>query len=162
MKQAYSNNWFRLSAGAIFAITGSAKIVSAFGSAKILTIVDPVLDLRFGHVMVVIGILELAIASLCLINRFQSLSIILIAWFATDLLAYRFGLWWMGWHMPCHCLGNLTDAIHVSSQAADNVMKVVAAYLLIGSYATLFWLWKEKRKASLVSHSSEKATGSAS
>jgi hypothetical protein len=24
-------------------------------------------------------------------------------------------------------------------------MKIILAYLLIGSYATLFWLWRQKR-----------------
>jgi hypothetical protein len=33
-------------------------------------------------------------------------------------------------------------------------MKIILAYLLLGSYATLFWLWKEKRKPSLVALSS--------
>jgi cbb3-type cytochrome oxidase subunit 3 len=31
---------------------------------------------------------------------------------------------------------------------ADTAMKIILAYLLIGSYAALFWLWKEKRKQS--------------
>jgi hypothetical protein len=53
----------------------------------------------------------------------------------------------MGWHRACNCLGNFTDAIHVSPQIADNVMKGVLAYLLIGSYATLFWLWRQRKKA---------------
>jgi cbb3-type cytochrome oxidase subunit 3 len=26
-------------------------------------------------------------------------------------------------------------------------MKIILAYLLIGSYATLFWFWRQKRKA---------------
>jgi cbb3-type cytochrome oxidase subunit 3 len=26
-------------------------------------------------------------------------------------------------------------------------MKIILAYLLIGSYATLFWLWRQHKKA---------------
>ncbi len=26
-------------------------------------------------------------------------------------------------------------------------MKIILAYLLIGSYATLFWLWRQSKKA---------------
>jgi len=26
-------------------------------------------------------------------------------------------------------------------------MKIILAYLLIGSYATLFWLWRQRKKA---------------
>ena len=58
----------------------------------------------------------------------------------------RFGLWWMGWHKPCNCLGNLTDALHLSPQTADNIMKVVLAYLLIGSYGLLFWGWWRRKQ----------------
>jgi hypothetical protein len=61
-------------------------------------------------------------------------------------LVYRLGLWWMDWHRPCNCLGNLTDALHISPQAADNVMKVLLAYLLIGSYALLSWHWRQKQR----------------
>lgn len=30
-------------------------------------------------------------------------------------------------------------------------MKIILAYLLIGSYATLFWLWRQKRKEAVPS-----------
>jgi cbb3-type cytochrome oxidase subunit 3 len=43
-------------------------------------------------------------------------------------------------------LGNLTDALHIPPQAADTAMKIILAYLLIGSYATLFWLWRQRGK----------------
>jgi len=26
-------------------------------------------------------------------------------------------------------------------------MKIILAYLLIGSYATLFWLWRQRKKS---------------
>ena len=32
--------------------------------------------------------------------------------------------------------------LHLSDQAADNIMKVILAYLLIGSYGILFWEWR--------------------
>ena len=70
-----------------------------------------------------------------------------IAFLATNLAVYRSALWFIGWHRPCNCLGNLADALHVPPQVADNVMKGVLAYLLIGSYGTLFWLWRQKSKA---------------
>jgi hypothetical protein len=44
-------------------------------------------------------------------------------------------------------LGNLTDALHISPQTGDIAMKIILAYLLIGSYATLFWLWRQRGKA---------------
>jgi hypothetical protein len=44
-------------------------------------------------------------------------------------------------------MGSLTDTLHISPVVADNIMKVVLAYLLIGSYVTLFWLWRQHGKA---------------
>jgi hypothetical protein len=69
-----------------------------------------------------------------------------LAWLSTSFLIYRFGLVWAGYHKPCPCLGNLTDALHIPPQTADTAMKIILAYLLIGSYATLFWLWRQKWK----------------
>jgi len=72
-------------------------------------------------------------------------------------VVYRLGLWWMHWHRPCSCLGNLTDALHISPQVADNVMKVLLAYLLIGSYGLLIWKrWLERKTVAVI------ASGSAS
>jgi hypothetical protein len=45
-------------------------------------------------------------------------------------------------------LGALTDEIHIPSQTADTAMKIILAYLLIGSYASLIWLWRQKSKQS--------------
>jgi hypothetical protein len=57
---------------------------------------------------------------------------------------------WLGYHKPCHCLGNLTDALNISPAAADTSMEVLLAYLLLGSYAILIWLWKESLNSPIV------------
>jgi hypothetical protein len=43
-------------------------------------------------------------------------------------------------------MGSLAGALHLSDQAADNIMKGVLAYLLIGSYALLFAQWRAARR----------------
>lgn len=45
--------------------------------------------------------------------------------------------------------GNLKGAPDTPPQTADIAMKTILAYLIIGSYGTLFWLWKEKRRSHL-------------
>ncbi len=137
--------WFRLSVLGILTFTGGAKILSAFGSARILNYADPILGFSFGHLMLGVGILELSVAGLCLFNKSSQLATILVACLATNFLLYRLGLWWLGWHRPCSCLGNLTDALNIPPQTADMAMKIILAYLLIGSYATLFWLWWQRK-----------------
>lgn len=137
---------YTLWAGVVLAITGVAKIWSGLGNSKFLAVIDPVIGLEFGHLMLVVGTLEIVVALVCFFGRRQTLALGLVAWLATNFVVYRVGLWWIGWHRPCNCLGNLTDALHISPQAADNIMKVVLAYLLIGSYGLLVWQWLRNRR----------------
>jgi len=139
-----SKNWFNLSAGVILLITGAAKVISAFGHAEILQRTDPILPLRFNHLMLAAGALELLVAAVCFFDKWRVPANFLTAWLATSFLIYRIGLWWIGWHRPCHCLGDFADAIGISSQTADAIMKGVLAYLLIGSYASLFRLSRRR------------------
>jgi hypothetical protein len=92
-------------------------------------------------------LIEFVIAFFCLFGRQITLNAVLVAWVASNLAVYRFGLWWIGYHKPCNCLGNLTDALHISARVADTGMKIVLGYLLIGSLAILFWLWRQRRRA---------------
>ncbi len=111
------------------------------GQARILVVPDPVIGIELGHLLPVVGTAEVVIALACFFSERQLLLNVLLAWLATSFVVYRIGLLWMGWHRPCSCLGNLTDAIHISPQVADNVMKGVLVYLLIGSYGILFHHW---------------------
>ena len=136
---------FILSAGAILFITGVAKIWTGFGSSKFLAVIDPIFGIKFGQLMLAVGVAEIVIALVCFFSRRQTLALGLVAWMSTNFVVYRLGLWWIDWHRPCNCLGNLTDALHLSPQAADNIMKAVLAYLLVGSYGLMFWRWQRNR-----------------
>jgi len=143
-----TRNGFLLSAAVVLALTGLAKVWSGFGGAKILAVTDPLLGLRFNHLMIFIGLLELVIALFCLFSdKWPGVGSGLVAWLATTFLIYRFDLRWIGYRGSCRCLGNLTDALHISPQTADTAMKIILGYLLVGSYGALFWLWSEKRKS---------------
>ena len=137
---------FVVGAGVILAITGIAKVWSGMGNAKFLSVADPITGVQFRLLLVVVGVVELVIALVCFFSKGHKLPLWLAAWLATNFVLYRFGLWWMDWHRPCSCLGNLTDALRISPQLADNIMKLALAYLLLGSYASLFWLWRQKKR----------------
>lgn len=143
---AVALKWFSFSAAVILAMTGLAKVWAALGEVKALATADPVVGVSFRHLMMAVGIAELAIAYVCLCTTAYRLTAWLVAWLATNFLVYRIGLWWMGWKKPCSCLGNLTDALNISPTVADNIMKVVLAYLLIGSYGLLIWEWMRARR----------------
>ena len=147
---------FIYSAGLLLLITGGAKLYSTAGNAHILQLPDPILIMSFRHIFWIVGILELIVAAICFSNISIGLQGGLVACLATSFLVYRLGLVLIGYHKPsCSCLGNLTDALHISPQTADTTMKIILGYMLVGSYATLCWLWRQKQKVPSAAASSE-------
>jgi hypothetical protein len=134
-----------LSVAAVLAFTGAAKLLSVAGTARILNVEDPLVGIRFRYLLLAVGMVELGIAVVCLARRWQTPAILLVAWLATGFLFYRLGLWLTHWHRPCTCLGNLAGALHLSDQMADNVMKGVLVYLLVGSYLALALRYRAER-----------------
>jgi methylamine utilization protein MauE len=123
---------FVLSAGVILLTAGTAKLVSVFGSAQVLEVEDPIFGISYRYLMIFAGVLELAIGSSCLFNKARRMNLGLVAWLATGFLAYRVGLWFIGWRGPCACLGNLADALRISPDTVDVAMKILLGYLLLG------------------------------
>lgn len=140
---------FFLSSGGILFFTAVAKLTSAMGHGSILGSNDPVTGLTFHNLFLIVAGIEAAVGYVCFFCKQLWLKAGLVAWLATNLAIYRFSLWEVGWRKPCACLGTLTDAIHVSPQLADGFMKVVVAYLLIGSFGILIHRWWTKRKLSI-------------
>lgn len=136
-------NWFVATAAAVLLATGAGKVWSSFGQAKLLAVHDPLLEIPFGKLMLVVGLAEIAIAGICLSRRAAlGLKLGLIAWMATNFLAYRVGLWSIGWHHPCACMGTLAGAIQLSDLAADRIMRAVLVYMLTGSYLLILKIWR--------------------
>jgi hypothetical protein len=125
--------------------TGLAKLISATGNAAILQRLDPILLISFRNLFLIAGVLELIVSVICLISRRLLLQVALVASIATIFLIYRFSLLWVGYQRPCPCLGNLTDALFISPQTADIGLKIVLVYLIVGSYAAFFYMWKQRR-----------------
>ena len=142
--------WFVKSAGVLLAVTGPAKALSAVGSARALEAADPLTGMPFRQLLLLVGLAELLIAFFCLFTERWRFSLLAVACISTDFLLYRLGLWFIGWHRPCGCMGSLTDMLHISPRAADVIMKLVLAYLLLGSYGGLLWKWRRERAIKLV------------
>jgi len=133
-------------AGFLLLVTAIAKLISSMGEARILKELDPVVHITFKMLFMSVGLCELIIALFCILTDKIKLQVICLAWLSTGFLLYHFAIWWIGYRKPCPCLGNLTDALHIPPQTADTAMKIILAYLLIGSYATLFWLWRQRKR----------------
>jgi hypothetical protein len=121
-------------------LTAAAKFVAVAGHQKVFEVRDPVLGVPFAILLSFVALFELIVATVCMLGERRELQLCLIAWLANMFLGYRIGLRWLDYHKPCPCLGNLTGALPISPGIADSVMKLVLAYLLIGSYTFLFWL----------------------
>ncbi len=67
--------WFALTAGMLLALTGMSKLISAGGNARILDIGDPVFQLPFRHLLLLVGALELLIAWQCLFRQERLFSV---------------------------------------------------------------------------------------
>ena len=101
-----------------------------------------------GALLFATGMAEVLVALACFSRRGDSrIKLGLIAWMATNFLVYRIALWFIGWHHPCACMGSLAGALHLSDRAADNIMKGILAFLLIGSYLLLYLDWRARRAA---------------
>lgn len=137
---------FVMSSATILVVTGMAKIWAAMGDVTLLTVSDPVFGVPFKSLMLAVAVVELAVAIACLLFRPSRLPVHLVAGLASGFLIYRIGLWWMDWVKPCSCLGNLTDALRLTPQTADLLVKVLLVYLLTGSYALMLW---ERRRPRL-------------
>lgn len=139
------SRFFIASAGCIFLLTGLAKLASIFGRAGILDIPDPIVGLSFRHLMLLASILELAIAAVCFRTTVRKsgelLSAGLIMWFALVVTGYRLCLLMIGYVRPCHCMGNVLDAIHVAPATVNSIMRFLLGYFLIGGCTTLLLLW---------------------
>jgi len=133
------------SAGVVLGLTGLAKAIIAVGPARALDGPDPLFGIPFRQLLLLLGLLELFIAFICVFTQRRRLNLLAVGWISTNFLVYRLGLWFIGWHRPCGCMGNLTDLLHISPRLADNIMKGVLAYLLVGSYGILLWQWRQRR-----------------
>jgi len=155
-------SWVRFffwSAGFLLLITAAGKLVSAAGHAHILENEDPLLSISFRRVFETVGLFEVVIALFCFFGKRPILKAVLVAWLATNFLVYRLGLLWIGYHKPCSCMGNLTDALHIPPEIAGIAMKIILFYLLLGSYATWFWLWRRDGKVKRSMQNSEAMAG---
>ena len=129
----------------VFFTTAFAKIMSALGDAGILHGPDPIFGLEIRTVLLVAASIESIVALVCLRGMRSTLQVGLVLWLSNTFVLYRVGLWIVKYDKPCPCLGTMTDALHISPQAADLAMKILLAYLLIGSYGILFWQWRQGR-----------------
>jgi hypothetical protein len=118
-------------------ITGTAKLISAFGDAEILRIPDLLFGIPYRYLFCISGALELLVVTACWLNPKKLVAVGLIGWLAVSFSVYRMAIYSMGQVHLCPCLGNLTDSIRVAPHTADLLLKISLAFMLVGSFTIL-------------------------
>ena len=138
--------FFIYSVAGILLITSVAKMISSGGDAKVLRVLDPIFSISFRAEFWIVGGVELSLAILLFKLKSIPLRVGLITWLGTMFLLYRLGLILINYQKPCTCLGTLTASLHISPSFADNVMRIIVCYMLLGGTTILFWDWKFRVK----------------
>lgn len=130
---------FLTSVAVVLFITASAKLISAFGSAKILQVPDPVFSLPYGELLLWAACLEFAILGTLLSAGRERAKLCLVGWAAGIFLLYRGANWLMVGGAPCPCLGTVTDYLQIPKGVADALLFSFLAYMVFG-YFLCTWL----------------------
>jgi hypothetical protein len=131
------SSWFVFCAGGILLLDGISKF---FGFWENFTdIPDPVFGLSFRSLMLFVGMIEIAMAGLCLFTTKRTLNLTLMVWVMLNFTAYRVGLWVLGWHHPYALDAGLVNSFDISPSFADRIGGVVLVYLYIGSILSLWF-----------------------
>jgi hypothetical protein len=140
-------NSFLLSSGVLLIVAGLGKIVSANGSIRLLAQTDELLGLSYRLLLASVGCIEIVLALYLIFGQGVYLKSLSLTWLATCFISYRLLKLAFGIQQPCSCFGSVTDAIHITPAIADTAIKIILVYLLIGSYGSLFWLWRQHKKS---------------
>ncbi len=116
---------FIILAGVLLLVTAIAILISSTGNAQVLKKIDPILSNSLQKVFWIVGAIELIVWLICLFGKRTGLQALLAAWLSTSFVVYRLGLLWVCYRKPCSCMGNLTDALRISPETADAVMKKI-------------------------------------
>lgn len=153
------SKWFVLSAGAILLFWGIEQIIQSLDQNHAYDLQDPIFGIRFRWVELLLGIVEVCLATLCLFTNKTNVSLWLVAWLIGEIGVYRGGLWEMGWYHPYPLVSPFTQTFLVPARTADFLMAFLAVYLFIGSIGCLVNLWKRTQRTNFLKMSCHSCGG---
>lgn len=134
---------YLISVAVLLFLTGAAKLVSANQSVSVLAMSDPLIGfLSIRQTSIIAGVLEAIIAIYLLTssNRFRKLEAII--WLSVLFITYHVGLYLIGFHGMCPCLGNANAWLRLSDKSINMAVKCLLAYFLVGSLSMLYFRWR--------------------
>ena len=118
-------DWFILSAGGILALTGAMQVLGFFQESAALDVADPIFGCPFRDSILIFGIVEVIAAMFCLFAKGGAWIAGIVAWVVANVVAYRVGLWSMGWYHPYTCLFYLLHALDITPATADGLLNIL-------------------------------------
>ncbi len=127
-------------AGGLLLASGLTRLVCAGGTAQVLRLPDPILEIPLRHSLLVVGLLEITISLVCLFGRRMGLRAGWLAWLGTSFLIYRLGLNWMDYRPELTCLGYPGNPLRLAHGALSFAGIALQGLLLLGSYGVFLCL----------------------
>jgi hypothetical protein len=120
--------------------TAILKGVSAFGTARILNLPDPILWLTTRQVMWLSCGVELAVVAHLTLGRSQIVKLAVVAWLSFVFGTYRLGLHLVGGDRRCPCLGSATQWLPWLAAHERVLLHGMLAFMLVGALGLLLLL----------------------
>lgn len=136
---------FVKSAGFILLLEALSRFLIALGSASFLSLPDSSIGIPLRYAVLIVGTIELLVASICLFGQRIHFQISWLAWLATNYVVFQIGLFWMHCHPQATSIGSLTDPLHLSRGFYGWITALLPIYLVLGSYTSLIGLWSRGR-----------------
>jgi hypothetical protein len=130
----------------ILFIIAVAKLFSIFSVAQIWELPDPILSISNKWLFISSAGLDLGLSAFLLMSNRQTAKLIVLAWFATDVIIYRFGIRHVGGIYLLSCIGNITNKDLILPRALNVILWIFLCYILVVSYGVLAIKWLSRRR----------------
>src|SRR5437773_12412765 len=142
------NNLFFVSVAMLLFLTGAGKLYNATGTAKLLSLADPILRVNNRVLMVALGLVEVGIAVYLLALRGRASDTkraIAVLWLSGNFIGYRVAIDLTGVTV-CPCLGTLTAKLSLTPDFVNQLLGAFVLYWFFGS-ALILWVASQARSA---------------
>jgi len=133
--------YFNLCAGAILLMAALTRFAIVFSNAQALSLPEPVLGLPLRYAILLVGLIELAVAWLCLFGKRIGLQAGCVAWLGFNYAVYRIGTMLIGENHQATAIGSLTDPLQMTRGVMGLLAGFIPICLLMGGSASTAWLW---------------------
>jgi hypothetical protein len=137
-------------AGALLIGAAAMTLISAWIGVKLLEPHDPIFGIPMPGFLLLLGVLESVVGLLCFIWKNMAGLAVVVLWLAVNLAVCQAGFGWLGvngsgrGYFDC-----VTAAFALPTSLVEGVLRLITAYLLVGSPLVLICCRIERKQALL-------------